>query len=215
MTGHDARSAQDDRYSNPLGSKFVLWVLSIAAIFAIGFVVGSQWALQSNKVPDLTEQEVTAKIEDCSDLVTSKLSYDGFVRYEQGNIPFINRKAFAMGYRAEIQAGIDLSQAQVSVEGKDIKVKLPPSAIQSIKIDPASLTFYDNEYSLFAWDNKEDTVSALNTAQSDVETKMNRTELLERADMQARKAIEDMLKGLTYGREGYNVDVSVVPRPEP
>ena len=89
-----------------------------------------------------------------------------------------------------------------------------PSAIQSIKIDPASLTFYDNEYSLFAWDNKEDTVSALNTAQSDVETKMNRTELLERADMQARKAIEDMLKGLTYGREGYNVDVSVVPRPE-
>ena len=150
-------SQPSERFS---GLKIIFVLIVAILFFGLGFVVGHQWEIRDDQTPEITEQIIATKIEDCSELATSKLSYNGFVRYEQGNIPFINRKAFAMGYRADVSAGVDLSQAQVVVEGRDIKVKLPASTIQTIKIDPNSIEFYDSEYSLFAWDNKEDTVEA-------------------------------------------------------
>ena len=204
-------SQPSERFS---GLKIIFVLIVAILFFGLGFVVGHQWEIRDDQTPEITEQIIATKIEDCSELATSKLSYNGFVRYEQGNIPFINRKAFAMGYRADVSAGVDLSQAQVVVEGRDIKVKLPASTIQTIKIDPNSIEFYDSEYSLFAWDNKEDTVEALNAAQTDVETKMNRAELLSKADEQAKEVIEDMLKELTFGKDGYNIEVTVTERPK-
>ena len=86
------------------------------------------------------------------------------MRYENGDIDFITKKAFTMVYDAEVRAGVDLAQARVEVSGNAITVSLPAPQLLGIEIDPNSLEFYDSSFALFNWENKQDTAEALKVA---------------------------------------------------
>lgn len=71
-----------------------------------------------------------------------------------------------MVYSADVTAGVDLSQASVTVSGKQINVTLPQAKVQTVSIDPNSLKFYDSSFALFNWENKNDTAEALVAAKT-------------------------------------------------
>ena len=52
-------------------------------------------------------------LEEVSDLTTEKLVYNGYIHYEEGDIPFINKKSYGMTYEAEVKAGIDMNEIKV------------------------------------------------------------------------------------------------------
>lgn len=50
-----------------------------------GFAAGMQW--QKGQQPTLSPSTIETQISDCSDLATSKLAYNGLVKYEAGTFP--------------------------------------------------------------------------------------------------------------------------------
>ena len=134
-------------------------VMVIVAVALIAAGVFGTLAVQRTFEPSisLSSTSIQEQLSDCSELATAKLDYRGLVRYENGDIDFITKKAFTMVYDAEVRAGVDLAQARVEVSGNAITVSLPAPQLLGIEIDPNSLEFYDSSFALFNWENKQDT----------------------------------------------------------
>lgn len=165
-------------------------VASIALI-TVGFL-GARLLEKEDNVK-VSASSIEEKLSKCSDLTTARLDYRGIIRYEDGDIQYINKKSFSMIYDAHIKAGIDLSQAKVSVKGKKITVTIPKPEIQDIVVDPDSLEFYDEKLALFNWTKKEDTAKAMKAAKEDADQKAAQTDLIKQASEQARTVITTLL----------------------
>ena len=176
-------------------------VASIALI-TVGFLGARLLEKEDNM--KVSASSIEEKLSKCSDLTTARLDYRGIIRYEDGDIQYINKKSFSMIYDAHIKAGIDLSQAKVSVNGKKITVTIPKPEIQDIVVDPDSLEFYDEKLALFNWTKKEDTAKAMKAAKEDADQKAAQTELIQQASEQARTVITTLLIPVTEeGSEEY------------
>ena len=138
----------------------------LAAAAGIGIFVYIQFF--SPKEPELTSSFVNGKLEAVSDLTVSELSYTGLIRYSEGKIPFLTQNSFSMMYTASVRAGIDLSKAQVTVTGDEVVITLPECQVQSIDVDPESITFYDERFALFNWTEKDDIIDTVSAARQDV-----------------------------------------------
>ena len=112
-----------------------------------------------------------------------------------------------MLYEAKVKAGIDMSKISVEVNKKKIQVTLPKATIQDTVIDSDTLEFYDEKNSLFNWEEKQDTVNALQLAKEDAKSRIDDTKLLEQAQSQAKLLIESLFLPLT--QEGYELEIQV------
>lgn len=182
----------------------IILAVTLVAVGALGAL-----AVQRAFEPQvsLSSTSIQEQLTDCSELATAKLDYRGLVRYEDGDIDFINKKSFSMVYDAVVRAGVDLSRANVEVSGKSITVSLPEPQLLGIEIDPNSIEFYDSSFALFNWENKQDTAEALKVAQQDAEGKVDQTGMLEEAKSQAHTLVENLLKPFEEGDNAYTVQV--------
>lgn len=178
-------------------------VICAAALVAAGFL----GATLLHKEPKVTVSaaSIEERLSACSDLATARLDYRGIVKYSEGEIPLITKKGFSMIYDAHIKAGIDLSKAEVTVNGSTIKVEVPKPEVQDIVIDSDSLEFYDEQLALFNWTNKEDTQQALKYAKQDAQGKVDQTALLSEASRQARTLIENLIVPVREGNGEYKI----------
>ena len=183
--------------------KAILYVVLAIALMAVGFLGSQLLTRMTTPTVRLDTTTITSQLVKCQDLVTAKLEYRGLVTYEEGDIDWINKKGFTMVYDAEVSAGVDLSHAKVTVEGRDVTIELPQATLSSISIDPDSLQFYDEKLSLFNWQNRADTKEALKLAK-----KVDTSKLIENADEQAKSAVETLYEPF-QGEDGYNVKVEV------
>lgn len=170
-------------------------VIASAALIMVGFL-GAR-LLEKDDDVKVSATSIEERLSKCSDLTTARLDYRGIIRYEDGDIQYINKKSFSMIYDAHIKAGIDLSQAEVSVSGRKITVTIPKPEIQDIVVDPDSLEFYDEKLALFNWTKKEDTAKAMGYAEEDAEEKAAQTELIKQASEQAKTVITTLLAPVT------------------
>lgn len=170
-------------------------VIASAALIMVGFL-GAR-LLEKDDDVKVSATSIEERLSKCSDLTTARLDYRGIIRYEDGDIQYINKKSFSMIYDAHIKAGIDLSQAEVSVSGRKITVTIPKPEIQDIVVDPDSLEFYDEKLALFNWTKKEDTAKAMGYAEEDAEKKAAQTELIRQASEQAKTVITTLLAPVT------------------
>ncbi|WP_346685677.1 DUF4230 domain-containing protein [Enteroscipio rubneri] len=186
--------------------KFVMGIFAVAlvALGALG-ALGFQRFFEPSVA--LSSTSIQEQLSNCSELATAKLEYRGLVRYEDGDIDFINKKRFSMVYDAEVRAGVDLSQADVEVNGHNVTVTLPAPQLFGIEIDPNSIEFYDSSFALFNWENKDDTAKALVIAQQDAEGKVSQSNLLSEARGQAHALVESLLSPFEEGDNVYVVSI--------
>ena len=166
-------------------------VVASITLITVGFL-GARLLEKEDDIK-VSASSIEEKLSKCSDLTTARLDYRGMIRYEDGDIQYINKKSFSMIYDAHIKAGIDLSQARAAVNGKKITVTIPRPEIQDIVVDPDSLEFYDEKLALFNWTKKEDTAKAMKAAKEDADKKAAQTELIKQASEQARTVITTLL----------------------
>lgn len=191
-----------------LSKKLVTLVVIIAAIalVIVGYLLAS---LQNKKTITVSAVSIEERLSKCSDLTTARLDYRGLIRYSEGDIKYLTQKSFSMIYDATITAGIDLSQAEVTLDGTSIKVVLPQPTIQSIVIDPDSLEFYDEKAALFNWTEKEDTQKAMSYAKEDASAKAEQVDLLTQASEQAESVVTNLLLPFTEdSKTPYTVTVT-------
>ncbi|WP_080797080.1 DUF4230 domain-containing protein [Arabiibacter massiliensis] len=184
-------------------------VMLVAAVALVAAGVFGTIAVQRTLEPSvsLSSTSIQEQLSNCSELATAKLEYRGLVRYEQGDIDFINKKAFSMVYDAEVRAGVDLSQASVDISGNVVTVRLPAAKMLGVEIDPESIEFYDSSFALFNWENRQDTTEALKLAQQDADGKVDQTDMLAEATEQAHTLVENLLRPFTEGDNAYTIQV--------
>lgn len=83
-----------------------------------------------------------------------KYNYSGVIDYQQylelmNHAVPMTKKSFLMRYTGYVKAGIDMADAWVDVDGKNIKISLPPPKIIETVIDEKSLKTYDETTNLF------------------------------------------------------------------
>lgn len=172
----------------------LIFLVMVVALVALGYQTGKSRAQE--KAPKIDATAISEQISKCSSLTTALLDYRGIVKYTDGEIAFINQKSFSMIYDAHVKAGVDLSQAEVDVSGNTVTVTLPKAEIQDISVDSDSLEFYDEQFALFNWTNKEDTAKAIEYAKEDALTKAQASDILIQASEQAETAITTLLSPL-------------------
>lgn len=187
------KKKEDQGNMNKLKEKLLV-IISITCILSlIGVGVLAAQLMNKNKEPKVTASSISQRLTALSELATSQLEYRGIIRYEEGDITFINKKSYTMLYDAKIKAGIDLSTAVINIKGDVVEVTLPEAKILDININPDTLEFYDEKNSLFNWDNKQDAVTALQLAHEDADKKIDQVELLNTASSQAKLVIQHIL----------------------
>lgn len=171
-------------------------VISAAVIFVVGKV-----ETMFEDEPEITNSFISEKLEAASELTTAELTYNGLIKYEDGEVPLLTKKGFSMIYRAEVDAVIDLSKVESSVTDKRVTVTLPSGIQTEVVILTDSIQFYDERAALFNWTEKEDVLNAQKRAEQDVLDKANIEELEEKAKEQAEAVIKGLLEEAAGERE--------------
>ena len=180
----------------------IVAVLVIVVLIVVLSIMGyKKYIAFKNPEPEVTSQMLTSYIEDESELTTAELSYRGMIHYEEGDIPFINKKSYNMVYEAKMEAGVDLSNVEIEVTERQVIVTLPEVDVEDPVVDVDSIEFYDESYSLFNWDSKTDGVEAVKLAEEDCLANADIEQLKTKAHDNAEKVIEDLIDDVVGDRD--------------
>ena len=173
-------------------------IVLLLAVIAAG---GGMYYIQQKNHPRIDPERLRERIEEASELTTAKSFYSGIVRFEEGSVPLVNKNGFTMKYDAVISAGFDLEKVDIDVSDEEVVIKVPGAEILGISIDPDSLEFYDNRFSIFRTDRKEATKQALVEAEKDAGKNASEKGLLEEADKRAEVIFKGILSDGIGARE--------------
>ena len=183
----------------------VIIILVIAVICYIRFFV-------YNDEETITVDQVNVMLEESSELTTAKLNYTGILEYNDKGFPIINKSNFVMVYDATVRTGINIKEVnpEVDDDNKIVWITIPKAEIQEVTVDHSSIRYYDEKFSLFNVDEREDVTKALAMADEDAKKKVENTGALELADKQAETLIKGILQGVIP--EGYELKIRKVNR---
>lgn len=185
--------------------------LFIVVFILIAFVGGMFFANKQTE-PEITSTLIQNRIEQASDLVTTKYHYAKVGKFENSlslngwSIPLTN-KNFILTFEGEIQLGTDLSKAKVDMKDSTIYVTVDKPTVISNSIDEASIEVYDetknifnpisvNDYKKFAVEQKE-------TALSEAKKKG----LMKTAQENTKKSVKDIIS-IIPDTDEYTIEVS-------
>lgn len=145
---------------------------------------------------EVYSRDIKAELSVASELTTAKLEYSGYKLYSDEGIPFLTKANFLMVYDATVRAGIDVNDAEIEVDNDKniIWLTIPKAEIQDIKVDLNSIKFYDEKFSLFNFNEKEDGVKAQALAEIEAKEKASKMGILELADKQSEAIIKGILE---------------------
>lgn len=151
--------------------KKILFVL----LFLVVAFIGGMFFVNKQTEPKISSTLIQNRIEQASDLVTTKYHYAKVGKFENSlslngwSIPLTN-KNFILTFEGEIQLGTDLSKAEVEIKDSTIHVTVDKPTVISNSIDESSIEVYDetknifnpisvNDYKKFAVEQKETALS--------------------------------------------------------
>ena len=151
--------------------------------------------------PVISVQTYDMKLRAIGELTTGELVYDGLVTYEKGNIPLLTKHGFLMTYSSTVRAGIDFSGVNIREVGDSWVITVPYAEIQTVTIDPESLSFYDTKNALIKGDEKEDVSEALVAAEQNVYEMADLDRLCRIADDQVERMVYEVLGDVAEKKE--------------
>ncbi|MBR5229849.1 MAG: DUF4230 domain-containing protein [Firmicutes bacterium] len=185
----------------------IILIVILAMFIGIGYVFGRA---DRDKKEEISEVTLQGQIESISQLATVSYNYTDLGQYESSKefygtkVPFTTSK-FILTYDGIIKAGIDMKDAQVSIEEKKIVVALPKAQILSHEIDETSMHVFDEKKSVFNPFTVEDYAAFYSDQKARVESKAIDKGLLNEAQSQGEKAIRGLIEPLL--EEGWTLEI--------
>ncbi|BFL72617.1 MULTISPECIES: DUF4230 domain-containing protein [Anaerococcus] len=187
-----------------------LIVTAIAGIF--GFLIKDKFAVEEND--EITSDIVESSLKEVKELTTLKYHYKNVASFESSQqfqgikLPFTT-KSFLYTYEGDINAGVDLDQANASVDenNKIITIKLPDAKILSHDIDEDSIMIFDEKNSVFNPMELEDYTNFRKEEEAKVEKEAVKKGLLKQASQQTDKAIKEILNINPIIAEEYTISI--------
>ena len=180
----------------------------IMGIIFITFIVSfSVFVYLDNKESEIDTTYIIAKLEESSELTTTKLNYTGMSEYKDTGISFINKSDFIMVYEATARIGIDVKEIEIESDdfNKVVWITMPTAKILDVKVDLGKIKYFDEKFALFNVDSKEDANKACALAEQDGIKEAEATGILEFAETEAEYVIKDILTPALP--EGYTLTV--------
>lgn len=190
------------------GKLIIFGVILAIVCFAVGFFSGGR----EEKPPVLSSITVENQLQQISQLATIRYSYTNMGQFENSNefygikLPFTT-KSFIVAYDGTITAGVDLSQAKVTITDQKVTIALPAPQILSHEVDPNSLEVFDETTSIFNPITIEDYTGFQADQQGVMEDKAIQGGLLTQAKDQAEAAIGGLITPLL--QEGQTLEITV------
>lgn len=181
--------------------KIIIIILLIGLALFAAFFYGKK-QMRSEMEPEITSSLIYNKLVSAKELTTLKYHYTNMGHFENQNtfygykVPFTS-KEFIVSYEGLINAGIDLNKMKVDVGDKSIEVRIPAAEILSHEIYEDSLKVYDERESIFNRIDIEDYNDFSKDQKSEIEKKAIKKGLLNEADEESKRAIEEILMGDT------------------
>lgn len=128
-------------------------ILFILICILLAFI-GGMFFMNKQTEPKITSTLIQNRIEQASNLVTTKYHYTKVGKFENSlnlngwSIPLTN-KYFILTFEGEIQLGTDLSKANVEINDSTIHVTVDKPAVISNSIDESSIEVYDETKNIF------------------------------------------------------------------
>lgn len=188
----------------------LLAVLLVSGVALAAFLYGLRQAGREAE-PQITSDLLAQQLRSMQELVTVSYYYTNMGRFENQvdfygwRVPFTT-KSFIVSYDGVIKAGVDLDKLQVRVGEGEVAVTLPESRITSHEIPEDSLEVFDESDNLFNHITIEDYTSFTRDQKAAMEKRAVDSGLLDRADQEARTAVESLLR-LMPGLEEYELTV--------
>ena len=188
----------------------LLTLLLICGAVLAAFLCGLRQASQAAE-PQITGDLLASRLRSVQELVTVSYYYTNMGRFENQvdfygwKVPFTT-KSFIVSYDGVIKAGVDLEQLQVSIGGGEVTVTLPESRIISHEIPEDSLEVFDESDNLFNHITIEDYTAFTRDQKSAMEQRAVDGGLLDRANQEARMAVDSLLR-IMPGLEEYTLTV--------
>ncbi|MEC4273350.1 DUF4230 domain-containing protein [Adlercreutzia sp. R25] len=186
----------------------------------VGLLVGafSVFMLFTYNPPD-KENEATldvsilmSEIERISELATASQTYTVVEKVESNSklfdtidIPF-SENFFILTYMGEVKAGVNLDEAQITLEGTTVKVSLPQATILSDAIDTASFKVLHEQNNFLNPIGVEDVTQYIDESRQKAEAAAISGEVLTEAQANAESSIKALLSAAIP--EGYVIEVS-------
>lgn len=168
-------------------------IILIAVVLALVTALVAISAAMSKETIDLDLMYDT--LEKSSELTTIKFHHESMVDFKDTGWSFINKGNFTMKFDSQVRIGIKLEDVEINIDkiSKTIWLHIPKSEVFSVEVDHDTIKFYDEKFTLFNFDEKENNNEAISQAKEEtIEYVENKMGILKVADEQA----EILIKGL-------------------
>lgn len=191
----------------------ILAAALIAGVVLGAFLYGAKRG-SLKAAPVVTSDLLGQQLRAVEELVSVSYHYTNMARYENQldfygwKVPFTT-KTFIVSYDGIIKAGVDLSKAEVEMDGAEnrITVTLPGSQIISHEIPEDSIEVFDESDNVFNRISITDYTSFTGDQKAAMEQRVLENGLLASADEKAMDAVESLLRYMP-GLENYTLCIT-------
>ena len=180
--------------------KMFFGLLALIVIVFASYFFGMKNKLFDSKTK-VSSDIIKNQILSVKELTTLKYKYTNVGSFENQQefygmkLPFTQKK-FIISYDGEVNAGINLEEAKVSLNEADkkINIQIPHAEILNHVIDEDSLTIFDEKNSIFNQLEVKDFSDFRKDEMKKVEKELEEKGFLEEADEKTKEAIVEILK---------------------
>lgn len=191
--------------------KAISGLVAILLIAVLIFFAGVSFANRHSE-PIITSTALTQQLQEANELTSMEYNYTKVGKFENSltlngwQIP-LTKKSFLLTYSGKLKAGVDMSLAQVSVDGSVITISLPEVKVLSNVIDESSIEVYDETKNIFNPISIEDYTVFATQQKERVEDEAIENGLLSEAATKAQAAIRQLLQMVPSVTEKYTIEV--------
>lgn len=180
--------------------KMFFGLLALIVIIFGSYFIGMKGGLLKTETK-VSSDIIKNQILSVKELTTLKYKYTNVGSFENQQefygmkLPFTQKK-FIISYDGEVNAGINLEEAKVSLNEADkkINIQIPHAVILNHVIDEDSLTIFDEKNSIFNQLEVKDFSDFRKDEMKKVEKELEEKGFLEEADEKTKEAIVEILK---------------------
>lgn len=180
--------------------KMIAGLVAAIAIIFISYFFGMKASLFKTE-NEISSEIIKNQILSVKELTTLKYKYTNVGSFENQSefygmkLPFTQKK-FIISYDGEVNAGINLEEAKITLNNDDkkISINIPHAEILNHSIDEDSLTIFDEKNSIFNQLEVKDFSDFRKDEMKKVEKDLEEKGFLQEADEKTKEAIVEILK---------------------
>ena len=197
------------------GTNFQSTLMGMLALIAVVAVIFACYEYNQvhKKAPQISATLVETRLEDCSEIVTTRYKYNGVGIYEVprqmlGNFPIpLTGSKLIVAYKGEMLIGTDFSDPKITIEDKVITIRYPELKILSHTIDSKSFDVWDESTGLFEDFTMDDYATFVTEQKKIQEAAAIENGVLNQECEKAKLSIQKLVSAGDISEQGYTVKV--------